>query len=171
MGPNLLWTIDGKWWFRVNALPFEKMEDRDDIWKNVTSRSVLDKKHKKKRYIFPNCYLRQRYVWTCEEITWKQRFASAKVFRRWIYSQGAIFLEENNQSLWIQPSVAYKSRPLRGRKPSKTGNHPMENFVDRKFPIFRAALNFLLPVVEEKWRRKRFASSSSFSVTCGREVK
>ena len=31
----------------MNALPFEKMEDRDDIWKNVTSRSVLDKKHKK----------------------------------------------------------------------------------------------------------------------------
>ena len=28
-------------------MPFEKMEDRDDIWKNVTSRSVLDKKHKK----------------------------------------------------------------------------------------------------------------------------
>ena len=132
MGPNLLWTIDGKWWFRVNALPFEKMEDRDDIWKNLTSRNALDEKHKKKRYIFPNCYLRQRYVWTCEEITWKQRFASAKVFRRWIYSQGAIFLEENNRSLWIQPSVAYKSRPLRGRKPSKTGNHAIWNYLSQK---------------------------------------
>ena len=150
------------------------------IWENGGSRRYLEEcnfkkcfrqKTQKKRYIFPNCYLRQRYVWTCEEITWKQRFASAKVFRRWIYSQGAIFLEENNRSLWIQPPVANKSRPLRGRKPSKTGNHPIENFVDRKFPIFRAALNFLLPVVEEKWRRKRFASSSSFSVTCGREVK
>ena len=31
----------------MNALPFEKMEDRDDIWKNLTSRNALDEKHKK----------------------------------------------------------------------------------------------------------------------------
>ena len=44
---NLLWPFDGKWWFRVDAFPCEKMEHRDDIWKNLTSTSVLDEKHKK----------------------------------------------------------------------------------------------------------------------------
>ena len=48
MGPNLLLLFDGKWWFRVNAFPCEKMEDRDNIWKNLTLRSDLDEKHKKK---------------------------------------------------------------------------------------------------------------------------
>ena len=47
LGQNLLWLFDGKWWFRVDAFPCEKMEDRDDIWKNLTSTSVLDEKHKK----------------------------------------------------------------------------------------------------------------------------
>ena len=149
MGPNLLWT---HWWemmFRVDALPCGKMDDRDNIWKNLTSRSVLDEKHKKKRYIVEYCYLRQRYVWTCEEISWKRRYASANVTKAWIYSQTATFLEQNDQFDRRQRWVAYKSRPLRGRKPSKTGNHPIQNVVDRKFPIFRAVLYFLLPEVEE----------------------
>ena len=52
LGQNLLWPFDGKWWFRVDAFPCEKMEDRDDIWKNLTSTSVLDEKHTKKT-IYP----------------------------------------------------------------------------------------------------------------------
>ena len=32
----------------MNAFPCEKMEDRDNLWKNLTSRSVLDEKHTKK---------------------------------------------------------------------------------------------------------------------------
>ena len=32
----------------MNAFPSEKMEDRDNIWKNLTLRSDLDEKHKKK---------------------------------------------------------------------------------------------------------------------------
>ena len=48
MGPDLLLLFDGNWWFRVNAFPCEKMEDRDNLWRNLTSRSVLDEKHTKK---------------------------------------------------------------------------------------------------------------------------
>ena len=47
LGLNLLLLFDGNWWFRVDAFPCGKMEDRDDIWKNLTSTSVLDEKHKK----------------------------------------------------------------------------------------------------------------------------
>ena len=47
LGPDLLWPFDGKWWFRVDAFPCDEMEDRFDIWRNDTSTSVLDEKHKK----------------------------------------------------------------------------------------------------------------------------
>ena len=50
---DLLLLFDGKWWFRVNAFPSEKMEDRDNVWKNLTLRSDLDEKHTKKD-ISPN---------------------------------------------------------------------------------------------------------------------
>ena len=121
------------------------------MWENGRSRQSLEepyfkkcfrRKTHKKRYITEYCYLRARYVLTCEKISWKRRYASAKHSDPCIYSDTAKFLEEKAQFVWAQTPVASKSRRLRGRKPSKTGNHAIKNFVDRKFPIFRAFFVF-----------------------------
>ena len=104
--------------------------------KNGRSRRYLEesyfnkcfrRKTQKKRNIDQYCYLRARYVLTCEKISWKRRYASAKHSDPCIYSQTANSLEQIVQFVWAQPPVAVKSRPLRGRKPSKTGNHPIQN--------------------------------------------
>ena len=115
----------------MDAFPCEKMEDRDDIWENLTSTSVLDEKTQKKRNIDQYCYLRARYVLPCEEISWKRRYASAELSKASIICHSARFVQQNNQFVWMQPPVAYNSRPLRGRQPSKTGIHAMQNIVER----------------------------------------
>jgi len=137
------------------------------MWKNGRSRRYLEqsyfnkcfrRKTHKKTYIIEYCYLRARYVSTCEKISWKRRYASAKVSKAWIYCDTANLLQQKAQSVWAQPPVADKSRRLRGRKPSKTGNHRYtELFVSKKQQILWSRMIASLAFTKLCW----FASSSA----------
>ena len=106
------------------------------MWENGRSRQSLEepyfkkcfrRKTHKKRYITEHCYLRARYVLTCEKISWKRRYASVELSKASIICHSARFSQQNTQCVWMQPPVAHNSRPLRRRQPSKTGIHAIQN--------------------------------------------
>ena len=111
------------------------------MWRNGTSIRYLEewyfnkcfrRKTQKKRHIDLYCYLRPRYVFPFEEISWKQRYASAEPSKAWNICNGTRFGRQKDQSFRGQPPVAHKWRTLRGRQPSKTGTHAIQNILSQK---------------------------------------
>ena len=113
--------------------------------KNGTSIWYLDewyfnkcfrRKKQKKRYIELYCYLRRRYLSPLEEISWRQRYASAEPSKAWKICHGTRFDGCKAQSFRWQPPVAHKWRPLRRRQPSKTGIHAIQKYCGTEISFF-----------------------------------
>ena len=111
------------------------------MWRNGRSIRYLEewyfnkcfrRKTQKKRHIDLYCYLRPRYIFPFEEISWKQRYASAEPSKAWNICNGTRFGRQKDQSFRGQPPVAHKWRTLRGRQPSKTGTIGIQNILSQK---------------------------------------
>ena len=111
------------------------------MWQNGTSIRYLEewyfnkcfrRKTQKIRYVELYCHLRRRYLSPLEEISWRQRDASAEPSKAWKICHGTRFDGCKAQSFRWQPPVAHKWRPLRRRQPSKTGIHAIQKYLSQK---------------------------------------
>ena len=150
------------------------------MWKNGRSRRYLEesyfnkcfrRKTQKKRHIDLYCYLRPRYIFPFEEISWKQRYASAEPSKAWNICNGKRFGGHKDQSFRGQPPVAHKWRTLRGRQPSKTGTIGIQNIVERKFLFFSRSSSFPLTCGGGVIKTQKICNSSTFTLSCSREVR
>ena len=149
------------------------MEHRFDIWRNDASTSVLDEKHKKKRHIDLYCYLRPRYVFPFEEISWKQRYASAL--------SGAVKSMEHMQwqkIRWTQrpilpwttsscPQMANTSRTAT----IKNRYHWYTEYCGTEISFFSRSSSFPLTCGGGVIKTQKICNSSTFTLSCSREVR